>query len=71
MTSPAHVVCGRSLPLSGRDSLTLHSFKLSAGMWSLRAHDLDQSIGRMLPKLPVMVHHILKQRHDGRGVSGR
>ncbi|KAJ8888026.1 hypothetical protein PR048_007511 [Dryococelus australis] len=29
-------------------------------MCSLRAYDLDQSMGRMLPKLPVIVHHILQ-----------
>lgn len=31
-----------------------------------RVYDLDQSMGRMLPKLPVMVHHILNEREIAR-----
>lgn len=36
------------------------SFKFSAGMCNFRAYDLLQSIGNMFPKVPVMVHHILR-----------
>ena len=36
--------------------------RLSAGMCNFLAYDLDQSMGRILPKLPVIVHHILKTR---------
>lgn len=35
------------------------SFKLSAGMCIFLAYDLLQSIGNMLPNVPVIVHHIL------------
>jgi hypothetical protein len=42
--------------------ITLFSLRFSAGMWSFLAYDLDQSMGRMLPKFPVIVHHILQTR---------
>lgn len=37
-------------------------FKFNTGNWTFRAYDFDQSIGRILPKFPVIVHHILKQK---------
>lgn len=40
--------------------LTLFSSRCSAGMCILQAYVLDQSMGRMLPKFPVIVHHILR-----------
>lgn len=38
-------------------------------MCTLREYDLDQSIGKMLPKLPVIVHHILKQKEEKKNLK--
>jgi len=43
-------------------TLTLFSSRCSAGICILHAYVLDQSMGRMLPKLPVIVHHILRKQ---------
>jgi hypothetical protein len=38
--------------------------RLRAGICNFLAYDLDQSMGRMFPKLPVIVHHILKEAKE-------
>lgn len=44
------------------EKVTLLSFKFNDGMCNFLAQDFDQSIGSIFPKLPVIVHHILKKK---------